>query len=244
MQLFPSFQCGIRFLLFPHIVVWGSCFFAAPPRSSSALLPPSSFNLSHTTSLTTTSCCTSSLVLLPPSSFLLPPSSPLTQHLSQQHLSLHRNITQTTSRTQHTTSLTQHRMPRGRMTKHHSENIPHTDNTSHTPQCVDFVAGAVNLRVQVSWQAQHFAACQGVGCTPWRRLASAGHRRRFRGRRPGVVWRRLGTGADFVAGAACRFRGRRSTLLLAKKAFCCKVGVNFLKVGVGKRTQNVIGFMT
>ena len=28
------------------------------------------------------------------------------------------------------------------------------------------------------------------------------------------------------------------------KAFCCKVGVNFLKVGVGKRTQNVIGFMT
>ena len=42
----------------------------------------------------------------------------------------------------------------------------------------------MNLRVQISWQAQHFAACQGVGCTPWRRL---------------------GTGAgcaDFVAGAA------------------------------------------
>ena len=242
MQLFPSFQCGIRFLLFPHIVVWGSCFFCC--TSSLLLRPPSSFllqplshNISHNNILL-------HLLARPPPSFLLPPSSPLTQHLSQQHLSLHRNITQTTSRTQHTTSLTQHRMPRGRMTKHHSENIPHTDNTSHTPQCVDFVAGAVNLRVQVSWQAQHFAACQGVGCTPWRRLASAGHRRRFRGRRPGVVWRRLGTGADFVAGAACRFRGRRSTLLLAKKAFCCKVGVNFLKVGVGKRTQNVIGFMT
>ena len=80
-------------------------------------------------------------------------------------------------------------------------------------------------RTQISWQAQHFAACQGVGCTPWRRLASAGHRRRFRGRRstlllakgsdvrPGVVWRRLGTGADFVAGAAlcCLPRGRMYT---------------------------------
>ena len=79
---------------------------------------------------------------------------------------------------------------------------------------------------QISWQAQHFAACQGVGCTPWRRLASAGHRRRFRGRRstlllakgsdvcPGVVWRRLGTGADFVAGAAlcCLPRGRMYAL--------------------------------
>ena len=79
---------------------------------------------------------------------------------------------------------------------------------------------------QISWQAQHFAACEGVGCTPWRRLASAGHRRRFRGRRstlllakgsdvrPGVVWRRLGTGADFVAGAAlcCLPRGRMYAL--------------------------------
>ena len=44
--------------------------------------------------------------------------------------------------------------------------------------------GRRSLRVQISWQAQDFAACQGVGCTPWRRL---------------------GTGAgcaDFVAGAA------------------------------------------
>ena len=83
-----------------------------------------------------------------------------------------------------------------------------------------------NLRVQISWQAQHFVACQGVGCTPWRRLASAGHRRRFRGRcstlllakgsdvRPGVVWRRVGSGADFVAGAAlwCLPRGRMYAL--------------------------------
>ena len=79
---------------------------------------------------------------------------------------------------------------------------------------------------QISWQAQHFAACQGVGCTPWRRLASAGHRRRFRGRRstlllakgsgvrPGVVWRRLGTGVHFVADAAlcCLPRGRMYAL--------------------------------
>ena len=81
---------------------------------------------------------------------------------------------------------------------------------------------------QISWQAQHFTACQGVGCTPWRRLASAGHRRRFRGRRSTLllalrgrmyalassVWRRLGTGADFVAGAAlcCLPRGRMYAL--------------------------------
>ena len=117
-------------------------------------------------------------------------------------------------------------------------------------QAQDFAAcqgvGCTPWRRLASAGAQHFAACQGVGCTPWRRLAAAGHRRRFRGRRstlllakgsdvrPGVVWRRLGTGADFVAGAALcclpkgrmyalassghrrRFRGRRSTLLLAK----------------------------
>ena len=142
---FPTLLCGVL------------VFFAAPPRSSSALLPPSSFNLSHTTSLTTTSCCTSSLVLLPPPSFLLPPSSSLTQHLSQQHLSLHHNITQTTSRTQHTTSLTQHRMRRGRMTKHHSENIPHTDNIPHTTHnSTHTTSDAQRLThhsVQISWQA-------------------------------------------------------------------------------------------
>ena len=79
---------------------------------------------------------------------------------------------------------------------------------------------------QFAWQAQYFAARQGVGCTPWRRLASAGHRRRCHGRRstlllakgsdvrPGVVWRRLGTGADFVAGAVfcCAPRGRMYAL--------------------------------
>ena len=118
---------------------------------------------------------------------------------------------------------------------------------------------------QISWQAQHFAACQGVGCTPWRRVASAGHQRRFRGRRstlllakgsdvrPGVVWRRLGTGAEFVAGAApcclprvgCtpwrrlasvghrrRFRGRRSTLLLAKGSDV-RPGVVWRRLGTG-----------
>ena len=118
--------------LFLHCV--GFFFFAAPPRSSSS----SAF------------------------AFRLPPSSSLLQHLS--HNISHNNITQTTSHTQrlaynitphnishnnisrttahtHTTSLTQHRMPRGRMCasllqhlsqQHHSENIPHT--TSHTQQ--------------------------------------------------------------------------------------------------------------
>ena len=209
-------------------------------------------------------CCTSSL-RLPRSSFLLSTTTSLTQHLSQQHHS--ENIPHTTSRIQHhshnishnnststhTTSLTQHRMPRGRMyaslQQHHSENIPHT--TSHTQQHTHNMthttsptrpllakglprgrmyalasSGVGWAPAQISWQAQHFAACQGVGCTPWRRLASAGHRRRSRGRRstllpakgsdvrPGVVWRRLGTGADFVAGAAlcCLPRGRMYAL--------------------------------
>ena len=92
---------------------------------------------------------------------------------------------------------------------------------------------------QISWQAQHFAACQGVGCTPWRRLASAGHRRRFRGRRstlllakgsdvrPGVVWRRLAS-----AGHRRRFRGRRSTLLLAKGSDV-RPGVVWRRLGTG-----------
>ena len=115
---------------------------------------------------------------------------------------------------------------------------------------------------QISWQVQHFAARQGVGCTPWRRLASAGHRRRSRGRRstlllakgsdvrPGVVWRRLGTGADFVAGAVLcclprgrmyalassghrrRFRGRCSTLLRAKGSDV-RPGVVWRRLGTG-----------
>ena len=81
---------------------------------------------------------------------------------------------------------------------------------------------------QISWQAQHF---EGVGCTPWRCLASSGvgwapaqiswQAQHFaaRGRMyalasSGVVWRRLGTGADFVAGAAlcCLPRGRMYAL--------------------------------
>ena len=65
--------------IFPHIVVWGSCFFAAPPRSAFRVPPSSSllqhlshnishnnitqrtshtqrlaYNITHTTSLTTT----------------------------------------------------------------------------------------------------------------------------------------------------------------------------------------------
>ena len=139
----------------------------------------------------------------------------------------------------HTTSLTQHRM----------HNVSHCGNlrvqlTLWEPPCADLVAGTALCCLprggmyalassgvgwapaQISWQVQHFAACQGVGCTPWRRLASGGQRRRFRGRcsalvlakgsdvRPGVVWRRLGTGADFVAGAVlwCLPRGRMYAL--------------------------------
>ena len=161
---FPTLLCGVL------------VFFAAPPRSSSSvLLPPSSFLLSnynlsqqhHSDNIPHTTSCI--------------------QHHS--HNISHNNI----SHTQHTTSLTQHRMPRGRMTKHHSENIPHT--TSHTPQHTHNIShnniSHTTAHTQhhsqaqhISWQAQHFAACQGVGCTPWRRL---------------------GTGAgcaDFVAGAA------------------------------------------
>ena len=224
-------------------------FLAAPPRSSSSvLLPPSSFllsiyNLSHTTSLTTTSL-----------------ASP--QHHSDNIPHTTHNITHTTSDAKGSddkTSLREHpthRQHPTHNTQHHSHNIGCT--TSHTPQCADFVAGAVVCEppcadlvagtalcclptgrmyalassgvvwapAQISWQAQYFAACQGVGCTPWRRLASAGHRRRFRGRcstlllakgsdvRPGVVWRRLGTSADFVAGAVlcCLPRGRMYAL--------------------------------
>ena len=122
----------------------------------------------------------------------------LAQHLSQQHLT--HNITHTTSHTQrlaynitHTTSLTT-----TSHTQHHSHNIPHTTSlTQHLqharclprgrmprPRMYVLASSGVGWApAQISWQAQHFAACQGVGCTPWRRLASAGHRRRFRGRR-------------------------------------------------------------
>ena len=224
--------------VFPHIVVWGSCFLlhllARPPPSSS-LLPPSS-------SLTTTS---------------------LTQHLSPQHLSLQHhsdniphttsriqhhaltqhlahNITHTTSHTQrlaynitHTTSLTT-----ASHTQHHSRNIPHTTSlTQHLQHARCLPRGRMPrgrmyalassgvgwAPAQISWQAQHFAACQGVGCTPWRRLASSGV-----GWAPAQIswqaqhfaacqgvgctpWRRLAS-----AGHRRRFRGRRSALLLAK----------------------------
>ena len=55
----------------------------------------------------------------------------------------------------------------------------------------------VNLRVQISWQAQHFVNLCGACCLPRGRmyaLASAGHRRSCQG--VGCTpWRRLGTGA-------------------------------------------------
>ena len=189
------------FLFFPTLLCGVLVFFAAPPRSSSSLLPHvrpgvvwrrlvsaghrRSHNISHNNISHNNISHTTSLTQHPTHN--VSHTRSLTQHVSQQHLT--HNIT--TSHTQrlaynitHTTSLT---------TTSHTHNITHT--TSPT-------------------RPQHFAACQGVGCTPWRRLASAGHRRRFRGRRstlllakgsdvrPGVVWRRLGTGADFVAGAA------------------------------------------
>ena len=299
----------------PHIVVWGSCFFAAPPRSSSSflLLPPSSsltttsltqhptHNISHTTSLTTTS------LRQHPTH-----TTSRTQHHS--HNISHNNISHTTSLTQHPTHNVSHTTS---LTQHPTHNITHITSptrpllakgsdakgsdvrpgvvwrrlgTGTEPVafacCVrrlllakgsdvrpgvvwrrlgtgaDFVAGAALCCLprgrmyalassgvgwapaQISWQAQHFAACQGVGCTPWRRLASAGHRRRFRGRRstlllargsdvrPGwapaqiswqaqhfaacqgvgcTPWRRLAS-----AGHRRRFRGRGSALLLAK----------------------------
>ena len=127
----------------------------------------------------------------------------------------------------------------------------------------DVRPGVGSAPAQISWQAQHFAACQGVGCTPWRRLASAGHRRRFHGRRstlllaikgsdvrPGVVWRQLGTGAHLVAGTALcclprgrmyalassghrrSLRGRHSTLLLAKGSDV-RPGVVWRRLGTG-----------
>ena len=170
LTFFPTLLCGVL------------VFLAAPPRSSSVLAPPpSSFNLSLTQHLS------QQHLAAPPrsSSSLLPPSSSLTQHRSQQHLSLHHNVTQTTSRTQHTTSLTQHRMPRGRMTKHHSENIPHTDNIPHTTHNITHTTSDAQRLTHhsthtqhhsqaqhVSWQVQHSAACHGVGCTPWRRLGT------------------------------------------------------------------------
>ena len=117
------------------------------------------------------------LLAPPPSSLLLPPSSSLTQHRSQQHLSQQHhsdNIPHTTSCIQH---LSQQHPTHN--TQHHSHNISH-NNISHTTAHTQHHSQAQHI----SWQAQHFAACQGVGCTPWRRL---------------------GTGAgcaDFVAGAA------------------------------------------
>ena len=334
-------------MIFPHIVVWGSCFFAAPPRSAFLLPPPSSsslqhlsHNIPHTTSLTTTSLTqhlshniphTTSLTQHPTHNIShnnishnnITQTTSHTQHLSQQHLA--HNITHTTSHTQrlgynitHTTSLTttshtQHHSHKTSHTQHHSRNISNTPaalllakgsdvrpgvvwrrlgtgadfvagaalcclpRVGCTPGVVwrrlgtgaDFVAGAALCCLpkgrmyalassgvgwapaQISWQAQHFAACQGVGCTPWRRLASAGHRGRMYalassgvGWAPAQIswqaqhfaacqgvgctpWRRLAS-----AGHRRRFRGRRSTLLLAKGSDV-RPGVVWRRLGAG-----------
>ena len=287
--------------LFPHIVVWGSCFFAAPPRSSSSLLPPSS-SLTTTSltqhlsqqhqSLTTTSLTTTSLRQHPTHN--VSHTTSLTQHLSQQHLT--HNSTHTTSHTQrlaynitHTTSLTTtshtqqhtHNIPHTTSrTQHHSHNISH-NNISHTTSLTqhpthsithttsptrpllakgsdakgsgvrpgvvwrrlgtgaDFAAGAALCclpkgRVyalassgvgwapaQISWQAQHFAAClKGSDVRPgvvWRRLASAGHRRRFRGRRSTLL---LAKGSDVRPGVVWRRLGTGADFV-AGAALCC-----------------------
>ena len=193
-------------MVFPHIVVWGSCFFCCtsslllrPPSSSSALLPPSS-------SLTTTS---------------------LTQHLSQQHLShniSHNNITQTTSHTQRlahnitqttsltTTSRTQHHSHKTSLTTtSHTQHLQHARCLPRGRMYALASSGVGWAPAQIAWQAQHFVA---------------GHRRSLRGRRstlvlakgsqctPWRVWRRLGTGAVRVAGAVlcCAPRGRMYAL--------------------------------
>ena len=210
-------------------------------------------NISHTTSLTQHPTHNVS------------DTTSLTQHLSQQHLT--HNITHTkhpTHNITHATSPTRPLLcclPRGRMYALASSGVGWAPaqiswQAQHFAACqgsdVRLASSGVGWApAQISWQAQHFAACPRVGCTPWRRLASAGHRRRFRGRRstlllakgsdvrPGVVWRRLGTGVGCTpwrrlasAGHRRRFRGRRSTLLLAKGSDV-RPGVVWRRLGIG-----------
>ena len=113
--------CGVLFFLL-HLLAPPP----PPPSPSAFLLPPLYYNISHTTSLTTTSLRQHPTHNVSHTTSLRTTSLTTTSH-AQQHT--------------HTTSLTQHRMPRGRMCasllqhlsqQHHSENIPHT--TSHTQQ--------------------------------------------------------------------------------------------------------------
>ena len=187
--LFPTLPCGVL-VFFLHLL-------APPPPPP----PPSSFLLlSHTNHL----------------SHNITHATSLTQHLS--HNISHNNISHTTSLTQHpthnishTTSLTQHLSQQHLThnithatshTQHLARNITHA--TSPTTQhlrpvpfacCVrrlllakgsDVCPGVVWRRLgtgalpvfdSVCLLCAALAACQGVGCTPWRRLASAGHRR-------------------------------------------------------------------
>ena len=70
---------------------------------------------------------------------------------------------------------------------------------------------------QISWQAQRFAACQEVRCTPWRRLASALAQISWQAQRFAAC-QEVGMYALASSGAGWhqrRFRGRCSTLIAA-----------------------------
>ena len=146
----------------------------------------------------------SALLLLP---LLLPPSSSLTQHRSQQHLSLHLNVTQTTSQI---SWQAQHFVNLRVQISWQAQHFAACQGVGCTPWrrlgtgagCADFVAGAALCEPSCADLVAGTALCEppcadlvagtALCCLPRGRmyaLASAGHRR----------W-------------MCRFRGRRSTL--------------------------------
>ena len=182
-------------------------------------------------------CCISTLLLLPPSSCTpwrrlassgvgwapaqiswqaqhfaacLSHTTSLTQHLS--HNISHNNIPHTTSRTQHhshnishnnishTTSLTQHPTHNVSHTTSLTQHLSQqhlTHNITHTTSHTQHHSHNIS-NTPAACQG---VGCQGVGCTPWRRLASAGHRRRFRGRRSTLL---LAKGSDVRPGIVWR----------------------------------------
>ena len=173
--------------IFPHIVVWGSCFF----------------------------CCTSSLVLArpPPSSSFLPPSSSLTttsltQHLSQQHLSQQHhsdNIPHTTSCIQHHSHNISH------------NNISHTThNITHTTSDAKGSDDKTSLREHPTHNVSHTTAhTQHLSQQHLTHNSTHTHnithrRSTSRGRHSTLL---LAKGSDVRPGVGwARFRGRRSTL--------------------------------
>ena len=187
----PNSHAMCPFMFFPTLPCGVLVFLLhllAPPPSSFLLL------LSHKSSLTQHH------------SHNITHTTSLTQHLSQQHLSqqhLTHNITHTTSHTQHlahnithTTSLTT-----TSHTQHHSHNIPHT--TSRTQH------HSHNISNNTTSHTQHLRPVPFACCV--RRLLLA----KGSDVRPGVVWRRLGTGALpvlAVCGACCLPRGRMYAL--------------------------------